>query len=295
MGEGDTMACMAEFASLRSYLHFEHSVKSRALCVGEGLALFHGEHDEEATQFLRVVLETSASRKTTLRKDTRLFRAQLASDFRPVGIGDDEGEMENYVEIETACSAERMRPDPSKVCDGRANRKGIPYLYLAEEPNTALAEMRPWVGSRITLATFKTTRDCHVIDCSCNTRESIWSEVVDWDRGGVTIEPDARTREEGVWGDIGSAFSKPVASGEIIEYVATQVLAAEFQGRNYDGIVYRSLLEGGGRNVVLFDLAAAKQRSNGCLYKTVAVSYEFDRVDDDLSWPESTESRYCQK
>ena len=72
-----------------------------------------------------------------------------------------------------------MLRDPSKVGEGRANRKGIAFLYLASNPDTAMAEMRPWVESLVTVAAFKVARDCRVIDCSHNTKESWNFEIVD--------------------------------------------------------------------------------------------------------------------
>jgi len=297
---------MAEFASLHSYWKLDQSVQANAKCVGERAELLHGEHDTETEAFLRTVLETSAAREKILPGGLRLYRAQLAYELRTEHSGfgeeDDEAEMIDY---EIACSAERMLPDATKVGDGRANRKGNPYLYLAEKPETALAEMRSWVSSLATLAQFILIRDSRVIDCSRNTKESLFYERVDVENGGARVEPDAPTREEGVWGDISSAFAKPVSSDRLIEYVPTQVLASAFHQHGYDGIAYKSLLDGGGENVVLFDATIAKQHPYRCLYKTKAVSYEFVQYQYDLfapvdpcsAWPPRPHitSRYCQE
>jgi hypothetical protein len=272
---------MAEFPSLYSYCEFAQAVQAKATCVRERAELSHGEHDEKTQEFLSVVRETSTFRQKTLLSGSRLFRAQVANDHGsyPVRIGFDEDDESTMAYFETPCSAKRMLPDATKVGDGRANRKGIPYLYLAEKRETAMAETRPWVRSLVTLATFMLSRDCRVIDCSRDTRQSFSHQLIDGGTG-EEIKPDAQTRENGVWGDIGNAFSKPVRGGdEIIEYAPTQVLAEEFQSHGYDGIVYKSLLDGGGDNVVLFDTNAAKQHPVRCLYKTTTVLYEFDEFD----------------
>ncbi|MFZ0569740.1 MAG: RES domain-containing protein [Rhodomicrobium sp.] len=44
-----------------------------------------------------------------------------------------------------------MKPIPNWLSEGRANPRGIPYLYLASTRDTALAEVRPWIGSHITV------------------------------------------------------------------------------------------------------------------------------------------------
>ena len=46
-------------------------------------------------------------------------------------------------------------PPPEKSTAGRANPAGIPYLYLANDPATALAEVRPMPGSYVTVAKFR--------------------------------------------------------------------------------------------------------------------------------------------
>lgn len=287
---------MAEFASIRAYVQLAEGVKTTAAHYGsEKPRLSYGEPNEDAKAFLRHVCETSAARCRRLPQGNVLFRAQLASAYRtePVRIGvDPDDEDQEIIDIETACSAERMLPDPSKVGDGRANRKGAPFLYLASNPDTSMAEMRPRVESLVTVAAFKVTRDCRVIDCSHNSKESWNYEIIDLGVGEQPSEPDGPTREDAVWGDIGNAFSKPVASEDIIEYVPTQLIAGELQCHGYDGIAYKSLLVKGGTNLVLFDLTATEQIRKRCLYKTKCVSWEFARWDGDAHWPESVVSLY---
>jgi RES domain-containing protein len=42
-----------------------------------------------------------------------------------------------------------MKPIPKWQGEGRANPRGIPVLYLATHRETALAEVRPWIGAVI--------------------------------------------------------------------------------------------------------------------------------------------------
>ena len=287
---------LGEFGSLQSYSHFEQSVKAEAqIATGCSPALQYGEHTDEVREFLKNVLDSSVPRQVTLAKDQLLFRAQKQASTwttEPVriGIGEESGEIESDVEV-ADCSPKRMLPDAEKVPDGRANRRGIPYLYLAFESKTALAETRPWVDSSVTLAQFQLTRSCCLVDCSLNTARSIYLEVLDLDKGEHLKEPDCGTKEVGVWGDIGYAFSKPVTrDDDLIEYVPTQILAEEFRRHGYDGIVYKSLLDGGGKNVVLFDLTSARLLKC-CLYKTKTLSYEFSRADENLYCRDSISSR----
>ncbi len=58
----------------------------------------------------------------------------------------------------------RMKPIPGQASEGRANPKGIPYLYLATHRDTALAEVRPWIRSLFSVAQFKIVRDLVVVN-----------------------------------------------------------------------------------------------------------------------------------
>ena len=90
-----------------------------------------------------------------------------------------------------------MTPKAEYVGDGRVNPRGIACLYLATTPSAAISEMRAWVGSFITMAQFKTVRECLLVDCSRNKTESwAWEATNPED---ARNEHDAATKESGVW------------------------------------------------------------------------------------------------
>jgi hypothetical protein len=246
---------MAEFASAKSYHLFQQSVlrKSRYM------------HDEEVHAFLRNVIATSESRKQVVSKDTVLWRAQRGYIWRK----ENEGQEEEF-EVPGAFPADRMRPKAEFAGDGRVNPKGIPCLYLASSSDTAMAEVRPWLGAYVSLAQFKVMRDCTVVDCSSDTRTGLWI---------FNEEPDAERREKIVWGDIAHALSRPVTPDEsAIEYVPTQVIAEAFRAHGYDGVIYKSLL-GKGLSVALFACETA-ELINCALHETTTVEYRFEQCDN---------------
>lgn len=50
---------------------------------------------------------------------------------------------------------EKMGPPPKhKATQGRLNPVGIPYLYLANDVDTAVSEVRPWIGCDLTVAEY---------------------------------------------------------------------------------------------------------------------------------------------
>jgi hypothetical protein len=164
--------------------------------------------------------------------------------------------------------------------------------YLATKASAAISEMRPWVGSFLTLAQFKTTRILKMVDCSENTIQSFALQPHNFEESDKTEEVDPSTKEKGVWGGIGYAFSRPVTHEEPhLDYVPTQFLAEAFRGGGYDGIIYRSLLDKEGRNIALFDLSSATVVSR-CLYRTKQVTVTCVKQESEHStWPEAINSQ----
>jgi len=163
-----------------------------------------------------------------------------------------------------------MKPLSNKASEGRVNPKGIPYLYLATDKETAMAEIRPWLGSEISVGQFKILQDLVVVDCS----------IHEGHKGGFTFylkEPNPEKRERAVWSDIDDAFSTPVnPSDHSADYVPTQIIAELFKNNGADGILYRSSL-GRGFNVVLFDVSLA-DIVNCFLYEATNISFEFKEI-----------------
>ena len=246
---------MPGFQSIDDYRRFERGVTRETRYV----------HNQAVREFLEAVLDTSTARRRVLRKDRVLFRAQRGFTLRTLET--------EQIEVEDAHLPERMVPTAEYATDGRASVRGIPFLYLATTSRTAMAEVRPWVGSYVSLAQFKAMRDCSLIDCSSDERQSPW-EFFDKE----SSEIDSKTKEAFAWGEIAYAFSKPVAMDEPhLDYVPTQILAEAFRSRGYDGIAYKSLLHAGGQNIALFDPTAADLMC--CtLIKTKSVSFEFGQA-----------------
>jgi hypothetical protein len=235
------------FARQDSFSHFEWTLKQL-------------DHGAETERFLAAVVATIKHRRKILRKGTRLCRAQRGYLLK----ADDEA----GTEIPDAFMPERMRPLRDKASEGRVNQKDKPCLYLAESKDTAMAEVRPWIGAYITLAVFEVVRDCILVDCSQD-------KVTTLDL--LMREQDATDgdRELAVWGEIAKALSTPLTHDDTLEeYWATQCLAERLKAEGFDGVAYQSAL-GKGRNFALFDLDAACP-INGTLFKTEAVEYKFE-------------------
>ncbi len=240
---------MPEFKSWRSFWQFEKVTKNKTRYV----------HAPEIEEFLDAVLQTSEKRVELLAKEKILWRAQIGCDWEPIH---EQGEHidDNPVPLRPA----RMKPLRGRASEGRDNPKGIPCLYLATNRDTALAEVRPWIGSFISVGQFKILRELRLINCTTDTKGFIF----------YLKEPSFEKREESVWSDIDRAFARPVSpSDDLADYVPTQIIAELFKTNNFDGIAYRSSL-GDGHNIALFDLDVVKLVS--CyLFKAENIRFDF--------------------
>ena len=247
---------MNEFKSWNSYRHFANRVRRETRFI----------RTPEDENFLREVVRTSKTRMRELRADSGLWRAQLGHDWRP-HYQDDE-----YIDdIPAPYPPARMKPLPGRATEGRANPKGIPVLYLSTRQETAMSEVRPWLGSLVSCAHFETTRPLTIVDLSVYHR-----------RGFVFYfsEPDPAEREKAIWTQIDQAFSEPTtATDDAADYVPTQVIAELFKGEDCDGIAYKSAFEDDGYNIVLFDPADAKLTS--CtLFEAKSLNFAFEQSDN---------------
>jgi hypothetical protein len=221
---------MAEFKSYKSFRTFARFVIATRRYV----------RDAEQDEFLQTVLATSDSRQELIEPSTILYRAQRHKPDD--AIFDAHGQPLPY-------DADRMKPLRWRATEGRANPKGIPYLYAADEMDTAVNEVRPSASSYLSLAELSPQRQIRVVNCVSDRKHIIY--------GG---EPSAEERELAVWRDIDSAFSEPVnATDDVADYVPTQILAEFFREKGFDGVKYGSSLANG-HSIALFDPGVATFR-----------------------------------
>jgi hypothetical protein len=141
-----------EFASWDSYTRFAKRVRHERRYILT--------REEEA--FLATVRATNHGRDVELPEGTILFRAQRGIDWHTPKDNDGNELGEEPI----GYGAARMKPRPSQATEGRANPAGIPVLYLGTTEQTAISEVRPWVGVSVSVAQFKLLRTIKAIDLS---------------------------------------------------------------------------------------------------------------------------------
>lgn len=155
-------------------------------------------------------------------------------------------------------------PPPMVASGGRANPIGIPYLYLAENEDTCVAEVRPTNASVIYISEFVAVNDLNLL---CLTDPRCDSSVLKFEEHqmqDVLCFLDLLER-------FSFELSKPILPDKShIEYIPTQYMCEFVKSvANYDGIVFNSSF-GQGRNYVVFnnDLFSAKEPYCGQVIKT---------------------------
>lgn len=165
-----------------------------------------------------------------LRSTDRLYRARL----------------HNTSGIAAYSAAEMMCPPANVSTGGRANPPGIPYLYLADNPDTVLYEVRAAYLDELSLGTFK-------------LKDAIGStKIVDFTENTSLFQPSkvTETIKSRLLREIISAdLSKPMRRYDSeLEYIPTQFICEYikiFTGTN--GIKFKSSVHPSGSNFVIFD------------------------------------------
>jgi len=161
-------------------------------------------------KLIEIVIKTSRKRAKRLKKGTTLIRARIGASWIE---SDDENEQHCPI------SPHEMGPPPKHFAKaGRLNSEGIPCLCLATKIDTAVAEVRPWIGSELTIGFFKILSDLRIVDTS-NDKPKISLSLYEFvNQNGQIVDLRKRQidsyaaaeKEEYVWGDINSAFSRPI-------------------------------------------------------------------------------------
>lgn len=128
-------------------------------------------------------------------------------------------------------------PPADNTLSGRLNPERIRYLYLAEDPETAVYEVRPTIEQHVSVATFKTKDDLKIYDLAGEIKPQ---------------EGERSDNDYSLFDVIRQRFSEP-NSGDAFKYLPTQYLGEIIKQMGFDGLRFNSSLKKGGINVVLFD------------------------------------------
>lgn len=165
-------------------------------------------------------------------------------------------------------AAQMGTPPPMIVSGGRANPVGIPYLYLAENEETCVAEVRPNNASVIYVSRFVALNDLNLLSLTNPRCDSSVLKFEEQQLQDVLCFLDLLER-------FSFELSKPILPDKShIEYIPTQYLCEFVKSvANYDGIVFNSSF-GQGKNYVIFDSGSFAASEPYC-GQVVSTRHEF--------------------
>ena len=139
-----------------------------------------------------------------------------------------------------------MGKPPNKIVPaGRANPKGISYLYLGSDNDTAIAEIRPSFNELITVAKFICSKDIKLIDLRDMEIESpfklgFYLKIFLVNLVFLRL--------------LGIELTRPISPTDSeLEYLPSQYICEFIKLKKYDGILYHSSVSKSGFNLVLFN------------------------------------------
>ena len=136
-------------------------------------------------------------------------------------------------------AVDSLSPPSKSAKAGRANKKSQSVLYVAFDKNTCVYECRPIIGQHLSIAEIRVAEKLKLFDFT-KAQKTI--------RRGVS----GKLRVASTESEIDLAFSTP-NQGNLKDYIPTQIIADIIRGMQFDGIIYKSSLRKGGKNMVLFD------------------------------------------
>lgn len=253
-----------EFASWRSYEIFAKRVRHSSRYVWS----------DEVQAFLDTVVATITQRDGVLQAGRIFYRAQRGVEWED--RQDDDG---NWIgEDVYGFGGSRMKPLINRAKEGRANPAGIPVLYIGSNLDTAVSEVRPWVGAEVSVARCKILRPLRTLDLSLGHGKSSFKlKFLNPD-----LEPSAEDKKSAVWTGIDNAFSKPVTlSDDAADYVPTQILAELFRSNGYDAIAYKSQFgDDDGFNIAVFDPDAV-EIATCAPYRVKSIKVDAEQIGND--------------
>lgn len=137
------------------------------------------------------------------------------------------------------------KPPVDKATPGRANPKGIPYLYLSTNAETTIYESRSTYLDYITIAEFKLTAPMRVVSLREIAAVSpfIFGEQL----------PKYIAHQKYV-SRLERELSRPIRRfDKELDYLPSQYLCEYVKSLGYDAIEYGSSMKNGGINIVVFN------------------------------------------
>jgi RES domain-containing protein len=193
----------------------------------------------------RILEEYRDIASISISKDEVLYRARIGfkEKKRRISLG-----FEVELHYLPYMGSEIEAPPPYLAMNGRVNRSGVSFLYCATDKYTAISEVRPHPGDRVSIAKLRLNRDVAIFDLSD-------SKLINYS------ESDKFLDKYRSFNTLGVLMNKTIPPSERTHYSITQLIADCIRQIGFDGIIFNSTV-GNGKNVVLFNQKDVEQVLN---------------------------------
>lgn len=193
-------------------------VKIRSRYLKEFIAeIQYKNRNPQNVRALELLNEQNTNPVRLLPSGTELFRCRVIND---------ESKINKEKGFHGYGKKDSFVPPASVTRDLRANYRYIPYLYCANDPYTALVEVRPRLGACVSVATIRVNEELRLLDFTMTSVPSKMSEA-----------------KQNLFSDLSVLYSKPVTDDDdILDYIPTQYIAEYAKNLGYDGIMFTSSL-----------------------------------------------------
>lgn len=154
---------------------------------------------------------------------------------------------------------------------GRVNPEGMGILYLSDEKETTLYEIRAGMFDYVTVGRFKLKQDIEVINLADIDKISPFIGVdygFDFTQYAINIEHLKM---------IGQEIAKPLRNENVLDYLPTQYVSDFIKSKGYSGIEYVSTMRKTGVNLAIFDQSQLKC-TDVSVYDVKSISYDYDEI-----------------
>lgn len=177
---------------------------------------YHNRNPKD-TKALELLDDISTNPEIVIEKNSLLYRCRIVLNKNEVG------KTKGFHGYNAEGS---FVPPPKDTRDMRANYRYIPYLYCANNPYISLVEVRPSLGSLVSVATIEVKEPIRLLDFTVQQKPSQMTDA-----------------KKNLFLDLSMLYSSPVSNtDDILDYIPTQYIAEYVKSKGYDGIAFSSSL-----------------------------------------------------
>ena len=211
------------------YLPYTESAMEPSIKNKYSYYLYKGYHEEDIFEKqVKCIAEIYDKIKSYVKFkpiDSTLYRARIGCECKKYGLVPYEGP--------------NIHAAPFKLCpEGRANRSYVSFLYLSENPNTAIHEIRATKGDLVSVGEFKPLREIKIFNLA----------FPDF----LKCIKDDNTKVLEDISFMNYLFSRPTGSSDKYIYLPTQLFVEKLIAEGFEGICFRSSFTDG-LNYVIFN------------------------------------------